>query len=135
MVFDELERQGLSQLYGLQHQLHSSITVAYEGSEFSDEVSKAWRAHDRAGRQLLPWYTWGPEKDLAEAYRDMQATGKDPVQRAAIDKLHDDLKARVDASRHEDKIIQLFQERAATHYQETREGMKARGTRRRHGHG
>ena len=51
------------------------------------------------------------------------------MQRAAIDKLHDDLKARVDASRHEDKIIQLFQERAATHYQETREGMKARGTR------
>ncbi len=71
LVFQQLEDEALGELYDMQQRMHSALAPAFFENEFKDEVGRAWKAHDRVGRLSLPWYKWGPEKSLADAYRAM----------------------------------------------------------------
>ena len=108
LVFQQLEDEALSELYDMQQRMHSALAPAFFESEFKDEVGRAWKAHDRVGRLSLPWYKWGPEKSLADAYRAMVESRKDPAVRAQLARAHADLADRVSAGQKEALAIESF---------------------------
>jgi hypothetical protein len=108
LVFQQLEDEALGELYDMQQRMHSALAPAFFENEFKDEVGRAWKAHDRVGRLSLPWYKWGPEKSLAEAYRAMVESRKDPAVRAQLARSHADLAKRVDEGRKTAQAISTF---------------------------
>ncbi len=91
IVFDTIERELLADLEKLIFSQHVAIASTSYGGAFTEEIDHARSAFTKRGRLTLPWLQWGPEKTLADLWEERNKRHQDPVYKAAIRELQEDL--------------------------------------------